>query len=208
MSMRDHLIAIPSIDTLRSLIASGNSALMEQLTTDYIGELKEEYGDEELGEDEQEEFDEMLDEFKGDVASMIMCETPPDLEPGAWNFMFQKVIRQLVPEADEDLPVNEGYKHFYVWEPYLEEASGNLSPESISLLRHLDEGRPLRGTSIDPDGTQFSWLTSSEVECLHNDISAVDTGQLRPDLQEFHSELLESLATVSGKQYALLMVSH
>lgn len=208
MSMRDHAFAIPSIETLRSLIASKDSALVEQLTAHQTEELKEEFGDGELDEDDQEDFDEMLDDFKDDVASMIMCDTPPDVEPGVWNYLFQKIISLRIPEAIDDLPINEGYKHFYVWEPYLEDLAGSLSPESITLLKHLDESRPLRGTSIDPDGTQFSWLTSAEVERLHNEIAVADTSQLREDLVEFHSELKESLSITAQKQFELLLVSH
>lgn len=208
MSTRSFILSVPSLDPIRDAIASQDASLVEALVKINRRELDEEYG-KNPDEDELEEIEEQLEEFREDASSMIMCETPPEKEPGAWNYLVTAMIEHFQLKEFWKYPVNQDWKHYYIWEPYRGEIYEQISPEANKLLMHLEKGRPFKGTGIDYDGCVFGWLTLEEVQTLHAALEPLDQTQFSEEyFQDFHQQLVETLAGVARRKHDLFLKAH
>lgn len=206
MSTRTRLVSVASIEPIRDAVASGDKALVEAIIARHASDLREESGDEDDLEDEAGEEDE---EFREYVESMIACRKPPRAEPGCWNYVIEPLAAQLKLSPDDDLPFNEeDWKHYGVWEEYRDAVSGHVTAESARSLKHLEEGRPLRGSRIDHDGCAFAWLAPEEVKEMHRSLSGLDPDLFEDgDLGDFHEGLVSSLKRISDRGAALFLAA-
>lgn len=208
MSTRSFILSVPSLDPIRDAIGSQNESLVEALVELNRKELEEEYG-KNPDEDELEEIEEQQEECREQAEKMIMCETPPDKEPGAWNYLVTALIEHLKLKEFWKYPINQDWKHYYIWDPYRAEIYEEISPETNKLLMHLEKGRPFKGTGIDYDGCVFAWLTLEEVQSLHDALEPLDTSQFSEDyFQDFHEQLVETLAGIAGRKHELFLKAH
>jgi len=187
----------PVIDAVGSCDDSLLSAVLER----YKQELTDYYDGDEPEADELEEFEEYAE-------SMINCDPAPDAEPGAWNY----VIQTLADHFDlnpEPLPLDD-WKHFYVWEDYRNLLDPLISADARQLLALLENGRALKGTSIDGDGCVFAWLSPLEVVTLHDALSPIEVTEemQKRGLDEFHRELLECLDATRKQNAVLFLAAH
>jgi len=148
-----------------------------------------------------------LEEFRDYVESMIKCPAPPVAEPGCWNYVIDVLAEHFGLHPDR-LPMDD-WKHFYVWEDYRSIVDSKVSPAAVQLLAHLEDGRPFKGETIGADGCVFAWLTANEVVTLHDALSVLDVDEMDVnDLDEFHEELLECLASTRERNAVLFMAAH
>lgn len=198
MSTRDYFLSVTTIDPIRDAVASGDGAMVEAVVALRKKALKEEFG-----EDEDDP------EFRKYAESMINCKSPLEAEPGCWNYVVEHLAMHLGLEPNASLPFNEGWKHNYSWEPYRELVKRHVTPQSMTSLGYLDDGRPLRGTRIDHDGCLFAWLSADEVRELNDSLSRLDAAVISDDdLIDFHETLVESLQMISAESKALFMGAH
>ncbi|GAA4431229.1 hypothetical protein [Bremerella cremea] len=208
MSTRTFVLSVPSLDPIREAIASGDQQLVDALVEVTRLELEEEYG-EEPDEDEQEEIDEQLEEARESLQEMILCETPPDKEPGEWNYLVTAMIDHLKLEKFWKYPINEDWKHYYIWDPYRAEVEEQIADDAQKLLQYLDEGRPLRGKAIEHDGCVFAWLSLAEVETLLAALEPVDPSKFSDEFfPDFHEQLLGTLRGISKRKHELFLKAH
>jgi hypothetical protein len=203
MSTRTHFTAITSIEPIRDAVASGDEALVEAIMAQQAGELRDEE-DDEVEEDEEED-----EEFREYAESMIQCRKPPREEPGCWNYVIAALAKHLGLAPNDDLPINDDWKHYHIWEPYRAAVAGQVTPDSARSLKHLEDGRPLRGSRIDHDGCVFAWLAPDETKELHRSLSRLDKTLFEDEnLAEFHEGLVESLKIIADRDAALFMAAH
>lgn len=201
MSTRTYFFSITSIEPIRGAVGANDDSLLEAVMRHHADQLRERYGD-----DEEVEEDE---EIRGYAESMIKCATPPEEEPGCWNYVIELLARHFRLAPDADLPFNEGWKHYHVWALYRAAVAGHVTPESERSLEYLESGRPLKGSRVDHDGSVFGWLTPQEVGELYRSLSQLDGASIADeDLAEFHEALVESLKTIRNRNAALLMAAH
>jgi hypothetical protein len=199
MSTRTYFVSIRSIDPIRQAVASNDASLVEAVMTRYANEQRDESGELEID-------DQVLDEFRDEVEGMILCPSPPEEEPGTWNSVIELLAQHFQLDPDDNLPFNEGWKHYFVWERYRAMLDGHIAPECDKSLEHLQVGRPLRGSHIDHDGCLFSWLTHDEVEKLYESLSKLDQSLTDVDeFQEFHDVLVQSLKIIKDRGAVLFM---
>jgi hypothetical protein len=210
MSARTHFTSITTIEPIRDAVASGDDALVEALMDRHEQEFGDEDEDENEGEGEEYEEDEEDEEFREYVESMIKCPKPPRAEPGCWNYVITLLATHLGLEPDDDLPINEDWKHYHIWRKYRSAVTGRVTPEAAQSLAYLDDGRPLRGSKIDHDGCTFGWLAPEEVKALHRSLSALDGSLFDFDeyLAEFHEGLVDSLKAIADRNATLFMAAH
>lgn len=198
MSTRDYFLSITEVGPIRDAVASGNQALVEAVVSLRMKALREEFG-----EDEDDP------EFREYAESMIACKSPPKAEPGCWNYVVEHLAKHLRLEPNADLPFNEGWKHYYSWKPYRKLVKKHVTPQAMTSLRYLEDGRPLRGTSIDHDGCVFAWLSADEVRELNDSLSRLDATVISDvGLIDFHETLVESLQMISAESKSLFMGAH
>lgn len=203
MSTRVHITAITSIEPIRDAVASGDDALVEAIMAQLESDVRGEESDEDEQDDEEDEG------YRGFVKSMIKCRKPPREEPGCWNYVIAALASHLNLALDDDLPINDDWKHYHVWEPYRAAVAGHVTPQAAQSLKHLEEGRPLRGSRIDHDGCVFGWLAPDEVKELHRSLSSLDAGLFEDDdLAEFHEGLVESLKAIADRNATLFLAAH
>lgn len=205
MSTRTYFRAIRSIEPIREVVASGDDTLVNKLVVAYAAQF-----DEDEREDEPDEDDDPVQEFRCQAESMITCASAPKEEPGCWNYVIDLLSEHfdLIP-TEISLSFNEGWKHYHVWNPYRDIVAKHVSAQSNASLRHLQDGRPLRGKDIDHDGCIFAWLAADEVTELHTSLSHLDLSLLKDDeWRDFHRTLVESLGMISSKSCALFMAAH
>ncbi len=210
MSTRTRFIGLTAIEPLLAVVGSGNEALASRLTKANQKEVEEAWGDvDDLDEDDQEEMQEEIDEFSTYVTEMFLGETESGLEPGAWCYLFKVLIDELKLELPGNLPINKGYKHFYAWGPYADMVATGLTRGSTASLRHIENGRPVKGPGLEADGCLFAWLTPAEITELYQSLAKLDQAAITNcDLQEFHDDLVNSLKVLSEKQAALFVIAH
>jgi hypothetical protein len=203
MSTRTHFVSITSLDPIREAVASGDAALVEAVMTRYVNQLRE-------GSDDDEEIDEDdLDEIREWVEGMILCPSPPEEEPGCWNYVIELLAEHFDLKPDGNLPFNEGWKHSRVWGRYRALVAGHVTREADRSLKHLEEGRPLRGSRIDYDGCVFGWLAPEEVKELARSLSQLDRAVIADeDLLDFHDGLVRSLKIIGKRNAVLFMAAH
>ena len=191
------MYSISSIEPIQESIASRDSALAESLVSLYQTQQREYYDGEDPEEEEVEEFREYVD-------GMIMCESAPPREPGCWNYVI-KLLAAHFNLSPTELPL-EDWKHNYVWDDYKSQIDGQLDPQSGSLIDYLNDGRPLKGNSIDHDGCVFAWLTCEETKHLRDTLSKIDLPE--SELTEFHEQLVDSLNESIETNAILILASH
>ena len=200
MSTRDYFCSIASIDPIRDAVASGDDALVEAVIS-----LRTQARMEEFGEESQED----AACFRNIAESMIKCDSPPALEPGCWNYVFEYIARHQMRRPDKNLPFNEGWKHYECWKPYRKLVASHVPPQSMTILEHLEHGRPLCGRKVDHDGCVFAWLTPDEVKELTESLACLpDSVIADPDLADFHSALVESLRLITSESSTLLLSAY
>ncbi len=182
MSTRTYMIALQSLEPIKTAIGSKDEALLEALLAA-------------VGDDE---------DFQEYARGMIMNPRPAN-EPGCWNYLVRPLAEHfgLGPTR---LPLDD-WKHYYVWQDYRAIAEPLISPAAQKLLQLLESGRPFHGSAIDHDGCMFAWLSPDEVCSLLSDLSGIDADKFG-DLDEFHQQLVTSLQGASGKQRALFLGAH
>ena len=179
MSTRDSFYSITSIDPIRDVVASNDDALLEA-----------------FAEPEYREF----------MESVIKCKSPPKKEPGCWQYWIIALGPHLGVELDEDLPVNDDWKHYGTWEEYLKLVKKRVTKQTLASLNHLYIGRPLQGKEVEHDGCLFAWLTAEEVKELHAALSQLDESVITDEeLLEFHEALVESLQIISTESKTLFL---
>jgi hypothetical protein len=188
MSMRTALYAVTSLQPIRQAIASGDSKLVEALVELNNGDED----DSELDSEMLEELEEERHEFRQQAEGMILCEVPPASEPGSWCYLIQHLATYL--ELEMERLALDDWKHNYCWEPYRKPLSKLISPAAMSLLSHLENGRPLCGKKIADNGCSFAWLSAAETKELLQSLKAVPPKTFSNDeMQDFHLEIVESL---------------
>ncbi|HEY7152407.1 MAG TPA: hypothetical protein VH575_00465 [Gemmataceae bacterium] len=203
MSTRTHFVSITSIDPIREAVASNDDALVDAVMTQYTNQLRKEYDDEEEIDNDE------LEEFREYVESMILCPSPPEKEPGCWNYVIELLAKHFKLKPDDKLPFNDDWKHYHVWEAYRALVAAHITPESDKSLKYLENGRPLKGSRIDHDGCVFGWLAPDEVKELYRSLSQLDKAVITDeDLLEFHDGLVKSLKIISKRNAVLLMAAH
>lgn len=202
MSTRTHVVSITSLEPIRDAVASNDDALVDAVMKRYAADLQEEYDGEEPDEDDLEEFQEY-------VESMIKCPKPPKEEPGCWNYVIELLAAHFNLGLENDYSFNEGWKQYYVWEPYRRMLAGHITPDADTSLQHMENGRPLHGSRIDHDGCVFGWLAPNEVAALHDALSKIDSSLITDeDLVDFHETWVESLKAVRDRNAVLFMAAH
>ncbi|WP_145358143.1 hypothetical protein [Alienimonas californiensis] len=159
MSIRTSLALVDSLAPVRAAVACGDRALCEAVVARHAREFR--------GGDEDEEFREWAE-------GMLLCDSPPDAEPGAWNYVIEVLAVHFGLGWDDDTDFNEGWKHNHVWADYRSVLESHIPEAADRLLARLEEGRPLRGRQIEHDGCLFSFLTPEEAAELHAAFAAVD----------------------------------
>ncbi len=204
MSTRTHFVSIASIDPIRDAVASNDEALVEAVMTRYKKQLRKEYGEEEEIDDDD------LEEFREWVESMILCPSPPNEEPGCWNYAIELLAEHFKLKPDRRLPFSdEDWKHNQVWGDYRALVAAHITPASDKSLKYLEEGRPLKGSRLDYDGCVFGWLTPEEVKELYRSLSRLDKAVIPDeDLLDFHEGLVKSLKIISDRNAVLFMAAH
>jgi hypothetical protein len=203
MSTRMHFFSLTSIDPIRDALASNDDELLEAVIRREEARVRKFY-DDDIDDDDLEEE---LEAIREGAESMIMCDAPPEEEPGCWNKVIENLAEhfQLEPER---LPV-EDWKQAYTWEPYRSSVANQITPESRRSLEHLGNGRPLRGSRIDYDGCVFGWLSADEVKELYQSLSKLDKSSVKDkDRQQFHDELVSCLKTTSERNAVLFLAAH
>jgi hypothetical protein len=200
MSTRTHFYSITSIEPLRASVASQDRSIADAAREQYKAEQRKEYGKNGIDE-------ESLEKFQGYVDSMVMCSSPPKKEPGCWNYVMQQLTRHYGLEPEDSYSFNEGWKHYQAWVWFRKLVGKQLSDASLLSLGYLENGRPLKGMSVEHDGCVFAWLTPEEVAELHQALSALEP-VADEDMQEFQETLVETLGEIRESGKALLMVAH
>ncbi|MFO1040374.1 MAG: hypothetical protein U0941_01225 [Planctomycetaceae bacterium] len=196
-----------SVDRLRDVVGSNDKVLAKTLKDKYRKLVEHEWGDlDDLDEDDQEEVQEGLKEFSNDVNRLIKGSSAKGLEPGAWVFVFKLIIDELNLKTSGNLPINKGYKHHYAWKPYRELIAASVAPSAVENLKHIENGRPMKGKGLQDDGSSFAWLTAEEVAELHKSLTAV--GVTDSELRQFHEDLVQSLAILKDNNAALFVIAH
>ncbi len=203
MSTRAHLVSITSIDPIRDAVASNDVSLVESVLAIYEKELRSEGYDEET-------VDYELEEYRENLESMILCRSPLKSEPGCWNYLIKLLAKHFKLKTSEKLPFNNhDWKHYHVWESYRPLVANHITPQSKKSLKHLEDGRPLKGSRIDHDGCAFGWLALDEVKELYHSLSQLDKALITDrDLLKFHDGLIKSLKIISDRNDALFMAAH
>lgn len=201
MSTRTHFLSVSSIEPIQRAVASNDRALVESLMERYARQRRERFGEDPDARD--------LAEFRDYVESMILCASPPAEERGCWNYVIELLAEHLSLNPDSDLPFNEfDWKHFWVWEDYIDSVANLVDAPSQTSLTLLAEGRPLKGERLDGDGCVFAWLNSREVKDLANALESVDSSILSDELIEFHDALVASLKSIEKKGHVLFEAAH
>ena len=170
------------------------NALIDRYSAQYDAD---ELGDEDIQED--------IAERRSWAESMINCKSPPKKEPGCWHYFVEDLAQHLELDPNSELSVNEGWKHYHSWKPYRKLVKRHISRQSMKCLGHLESGRPLRGKKIDHDGCVFAWLSTPEVEELHESLSKLDSAVVTEEWADFHETLVESLKVVRDQARELFM---
>ena len=137
-------------------------------------------------------------EFRHSAESMLLCDKPPRREPGEWYRLVPYLASHLELMPDDDLALNEGWKHGQVWPVYRRQLKKHLSRSQRKLLAHLDDGRAFRGKGIEYDGSVFTWLTTAEVRELHESLSQLEPSTLTlSELSDFHEDLVKTLEVIA-----------
>lgn len=208
MSLRDRFIAVRSIDELRRVIASKDVELRAKLAERYDKIVSDRYGDpDDLDEDEAAELKDERKTIAKALDRIIMSERPPAREHGDWSGVFELIAELNVLHIRCRFPI-DSYKHWHTWEPYRERIRPQAPPEVDKLLEHLQQGRPLCGTSMASDWAMYAWLKGDEIACLHDYLVKValsdDDGS---GLAEFHKALIASFKVLRKKGADLLLVA-
>ena len=191
MSLRDEVLPIPSVEQLRQRIISGDTSLLHRARAAAKEELQNDFGDvDELGDEEREEFDDELAQRTAKLDTFFSSEPHPEIEDGELLGTIESVIFDTKLYTELPIPFNKTYKHTSCWPPYIKQVSGQVSEVAIALLTYLNVGRPLRGQRLESDWGFYSWLSTSEMRQLHEELSQVS---IDGDLDEFHDDLIVSL---------------
>ena len=202
MSTRTHISSIISIDQIRNTIASNDESLVKSLVERYENALREEYDGDDPDEAE-------LVEFQETVGEMIKCSSPPKVEPGSWTYVFETLAYHFELNWQDDYSINEDWKHYQIWELYRMMISKTIATESDFALEYLQEGRPLRGSKVEHDGSVFGWLEQTEVAGLHESLAMVDPSAISdPELGNFHDSFVATLKRIKDRNDVLLMGAH
>ena len=186
MSMRHRFYSLTSIEAIRACVASGNKNAVEAIVQGYLQDSDLEIDDE--------------PEYRHNAETMIMCDRAPRKEPGCWFHLVPYLALHLGLSPDDDLPINEGWKHSHVWPPYRKLLKRHITRTSRQYLAYLDDGRPLQGKGIQYDGCVFSWLIRNEVQALYESLSQLEPSVITiPDLTGFHEDFVESLRIVTSQ---------
>lgn len=199
MSTRDFMIAVKSVQAIRDVVASGDEAVFKLMLKATTKHLKEEYEDEEL--------DEQLLNAEKDLRQMVLTEPPLAREPGCWIYFIERLVESKRWAVKVDLDdFDQGYKHYYAWEPYQKLVQERLTASALQSLDHLRQGRPLRGQKVDHDSCLFAWLTHPEIAGLHDSLTLIATKDVgHADLEEFHQNLVIALARLKAKKCDLVL---
>jgi len=172
MSTRTYALSVKSLDPIRDAIASKDQTAFDAVVAEY----------------------EPDDEDRRSYArSMILVDTPPTKEPGCWNYVVEPLAKHFGLQPDY-LAIDD-WKHYGAWEDYIATAKAHVSDEAISLLEHIQSGRPFRGSEIDHDGCLFAWLSNAECKTMLDALHDLDA-EAFGELDELHEELIDSLQTV------------
>jgi hypothetical protein len=208
LSLRDRFVAVRSIDELRRVIASKDVELRSKLADRYDKILSDEYGDaDDLDADEAAELKEERKVIARALDRIIMSKQPPAREHGDWSGAFELIAELNGLRIRCRFPI-DSYKHLHTWEPYRERIRPQVSPDVDELLAHLEQGRPLLGTSMASDWAMYAWLDGDEIACLHDSLVKVALGDDNGSgLAEFHKALIASLKVLRKKGAELLLVA-
>lgn len=202
MSIRTYLFSIASMEPIRAAVGSNDRSLVEALVARRRNKLRERYSEAEI------EADAPYDSFPQLAAEMIACESPPKEEPGAWYRVIEQLAAHLGLAPDAHLPFNEGWGHYDTWRTYRAAVAGHVTQESERSLELLQNGRPLRGSSVEHDGCVFSWLTPDEVKELHRSLSPLDAGLFTDDDTDIHEDFVTSLQMIRDRGAWLFLAAH
>lgn len=190
MSMRTYLSAISSIEELRNVVGCKDKEVERLLIDNAFGKVnlkKMNASTREYYEEKREEIREMID---GTV----------EVEDGSWVHHFDAIGQQR--DLFLELPFSE-YGH-YAWSIYIQHVTEAVGKKATKLLTHLEQGRPMKASSIECDGSAYAWLTNKEIQLLHKALEQIEVGE---DFQRFHDELLASLAQCCEEKCDLYMGS-
>ena len=187
MSSRVEVVCVSDLSPLRDAIGSQNTELVNQLI----------------------EKDPENNDFRDYVGSMFYCDTPPTEEPGTWCFVVSELIDILHLKSSE-AGLSEDWKHFLIWDDYIQKVSPLVEVEALPCLKMLRDGRPLRGAVVDSsEGVLFSWITSTEIPELYASLNEIDVESFEDcwGLSEFHEDLLTVLHDIQAVKGNLVLTA-
>ena len=178
MSSRAQLYSIASMDPILNAAGSGDKKLLEAIIGDATGD-------------------------EAAWATSMLSSSPPEIEPGAWNYVVCSLAEHLGLEM-KFLELDD-WKHYGVWEEYIPRVQDLVSVPCGEMLNMLKDGRPLKGSKVQHDGCCFAWFSADETLQLFNELDKVDETKLSDDedIVEFHEELIASFKKATELGHAI-----
>lgn len=199
--MRTWFLPVVSIESLMSIVGCKDSDLEESL----LSALNQEWIDD-IGTIDPDQMGELgREEYEESVGRIKKLVNGASVELGSWAPLLESIARDraLIPEFE--FPFEDGcWSQIEVWKDYIKYLQSISGTTAIELLRHLEMGRPLKGTSMDCDGLLFSWLSHAEIAVLQQALGSVGTED-NEQLLEFHDQLVGTLAICNENHWDLFM---
>lgn len=183
MSSRAQLYSITSMDPILDSVGCGDNKLLEAIIGDATGD---------------------------DVAwaTSMLSASPPDNEPGAWNYVVHHLAEHL--HLEMNFLELDDWKHYGVWEEYIPRVRESISDPCREMLTMFKDGRPLKGSKVQHDGCCFAWLSADETRQLFTELEKVNGSTLSDDedIVEFHEELIASFKKATKLGHAIFYAAH
>jgi hypothetical protein len=179
MSMRTYLSAISSIEKLRNVVGCKDKELEKFLIENSFGKVNLK----KMNASTREDYEEACSAIRAMIDGEI------EFEDGSWVHHFDAIGQQQELFLEPELPFSE-YGHG-AWSIYIEHVEEAVGKKATKLLTYLEQGRPMKASSIECDGSAYAWLTNKEIQLLHEALEQIEVGE---DFQGFHDELQASLA--------------
>lgn len=193
MSLRPMLWSVPSIQPLRSVIGSNDTAWLDIVNA-------------ELG-DQEESLPNQHDSIRKAATELLVGRLDgPEKDShvevvGLW-------AKKVLPLADFDYAADPksldltkprmltdgDWKHF-AWDDYRALIEPLVNADVARMVGHLTEGRPLVGTHTESSWSYYAWFERQELEKLINGLATAgdQNKSVADEVDGFHVELVEWL---------------
>jgi hypothetical protein len=189
MSMRPLLYPVRSIRPLIDLVGSRDSSAVEKIVQAYRGSEMYDGGS--------------VDDVRAAVTRVVNGEMSDRVEPGDWSHYMDLAVIAL--GLGDGQPINDDWK-WAAWLDYLELLEERLPETALTLLGYLVMGRPLKGESVENNGSYHAWLTSAEIATLMAALEEVqeEFPEIEHAVEDFHGQLLDWLSEIGNRDVLLL----